>query len=173
MTNREFQVPQHIHRWLLNEIVEGMQKMVLLKLTDHPALETIAVVAVTFCDVLQAKYMTWDKEQDTPRVRAAFNNIMLEESRWPTPAVFFEHLPERPAPKELPSPPMTHEESVEFLKFLKEKKQELQIKTIDRMSREYERRSFKEMEPDPAILAKQEHIRNLAQAAGWGRDVQS
>lgn len=166
----QFRVPQGIERWLLNEIIDGMKDMIIIKLPEHPALETIAVVALKWCETLQFNTV-WDQELDTPRIRCAFKALM-REAKWPSPHRFLEALPPRPQQLELPPPP-THEESLEILEFLKTKKLELQIKTVERQLKQSNRLSYVEVEPDPDILAKQEHIRNLAQTAGWKNNAQS
>lgn len=38
---------------------------------------------------------SWNRDLDEKRIAAAFESMALELKRWPSPAVFFEHLPPR------------------------------------------------------------------------------
>ena len=144
MTKQQFQVPPHIVRWLLNEVVDGLKDLLILKLSDHPAAETITIVAIKWCEILQAQNITWDKDLDTPRIKAAFMTLKQYQTEWPAPRHLLDALPRRPQPKELPPGPITQEEALEIQKILKGHALDLRAKTIDSKIRREKR--LKELE---------------------------
>lgn len=45
----------------------------------------------------------WDQALDGPRFRDAFLTLMAESTQWPTPKLFMESMPPRPAVPALPA----------------------------------------------------------------------
>lgn len=58
----------------------------------------------------KSRALAWDEELDTPRLAAAFRRLTQRLSRWPAPRELMEHLPSRPKPAALPSPPISDEQ---------------------------------------------------------------
>jgi hypothetical protein len=90
--------------WLRSEVASGLQRLVALGLPGQPPAETIALTAATWCEALAGTPISWDAEQDAPRLRAAFAALLPQVERWPAPVALLRNLPPRvPAPT-LPPP---------------------------------------------------------------------
>ena len=103
---------------IYNAIIEGLQKLVALRLRGAPSEAGIVAVAVVWEEAL-THAVDWRKE-DLPRVRYAFSRCYAELNDWPSPRMFLERLPPRPPPPELPSPPVDPIKRAEIRKKLKE-----------------------------------------------------
>lgn len=90
--------------WLHNLLIEGLQLLVVLRLKDTPAADTLVAVANVWIDVLWHSPTRWDEAADTPRMRAGFRALALKADRWPAPAQLLRELPPRAQPTALPAP---------------------------------------------------------------------
>lgn len=90
--------------WLHNLLIEGLQLLVLLRLKDTPAADTLVAVANVWIDVLWHSPTRWDEATDTARLRAAFRAVGLKADRWPAPAQLLRELPPRAELAALPAP---------------------------------------------------------------------
>lgn len=82
-----------------NEIVRGLQKLMMLRLQGAPPEEGIELVAVVWIEALMALPIGWDEQQDQGRIQAAFVKLISDTERWPPPKMLIERLPPRPEPK--------------------------------------------------------------------------
>lgn len=74
--------------------------MYLLSLDGCPAADQTVNTAKLWVRLLWEKPRAgWHEEADSPRLRAAFKSIAESCKRFPSPAVFWEHLPKRQQPK--------------------------------------------------------------------------
>lgn len=78
--------------WLTTEILTGFQKLLCLSLERTPAGEVVPGTVAAWVEALTAGRL-WDEGRDTPRIRAAFLNLMRNAKHWPSPADFREALP--------------------------------------------------------------------------------
>lgn len=90
--------------WLRNEVVSGLQRLLLLNLESGPALDSIEGVAMAWVDACQVWPIAWEREADAPRLRQAFRVLAASCRRWPSPVQLREALPPRQAPPALPRP---------------------------------------------------------------------
>ena len=84
--------------WLHNELLDGLSKLLCLRLDNGPAEDMIEGTAAVWGIALSAG-KAWDEHRDRWRVREGFDLLIGSGlARWPQPAKLMEVLPE---PKEL------------------------------------------------------------------------
>lgn len=88
--------------WLQAEIVEGIQKLMALRLRNTPPGDTLKATAVVWFDVFNSRPITWDQELDTKRIKKGFTELCAYSDSWPSPSEFFRVLPSRPQALLLP-----------------------------------------------------------------------
>lgn len=86
--------------WFTRLIGQCLATVYLLGLDGVPAGENTDKLAAVWVRVLWDKPLHggWIEELDAPRIRAAFAKIAETSKRWPSPAHFWEVLPERARP---------------------------------------------------------------------------
>lgn len=84
--------------WLLDEILAGLQNLIVLNLPNTPPSETIALTAKVWFRALAKKNTAWDFEQDCWRIEAGFDALLPIVRRWPAPYELLEAMPPRPEP---------------------------------------------------------------------------
>lgn len=92
--------------WLLAEVAQGLQRLMLLGLPGTPASETITGTAQVWADAF-AHGRALDQRLDAPRIQAAFRAVAARVERFPPPRVVIDALPARPQPQALPAPQLT------------------------------------------------------------------
>lgn len=107
-------MPTTIH----NAVIEGLQKLVVLRLRNTPAQEAITAVAAVWIEVL-SKHQRW-QEADLARVNAAFASLMATATDWPAPRHFLDHLPPKPKPQSIAPPPPSPEQRAQIEQMLKD-----------------------------------------------------
>lgn len=93
--------------WLVAEMAEGFQRLVLLRLEGSPSADSIPGVAMAWADAMMVVGIAWDEAQDVPRLKMAFRLLSARLDRWPAPKHLLEALPARPEPLKLAAPPAT------------------------------------------------------------------
>lgn len=93
--------------WMVAEMAEGLQRLVLLRLEGAASADSIAGVAMAWADAMMVVGIAWDEAQDVPRLKMAFRLLASRLERWPAPKHLLEALPARPEPRKLPAPPAT------------------------------------------------------------------
>ena len=81
--------------WLQAEIVEGIQKLMALRLRNTSPSDTLKATAVVWFDVFNSRPITWDQELDTKRIKKGFTELCAYSDSWPSPSDFFRALPSR------------------------------------------------------------------------------
>ena len=81
--------------WLQAEIVEGIQKLMALRLRNTPPSDTLKATAVVWHDVFSSRPIAWDQELDTQRIKKGFTELCATSDSWPSPSDFFRVLPAR------------------------------------------------------------------------------
>ena len=102
--------PKPAPQWMLNEVVTGLQQLLLLSLPGTPATETIGGAAQAWANALWYAPNAWDEELDAPRIAAAFRDIAHRLERFPTPKAILEAMPDRPPLPALPEPEISEEQ---------------------------------------------------------------
>lgn len=102
--------PQPAPQWLLSEVSDGLQRLMLLALPGTPAAETIEGTARAWTDAFWYAPTAWDRDLDAPRIAAAFRVIAHRLERFPTPKALLEAMPARPPRPALPEPAISEAE---------------------------------------------------------------
>ena len=86
--------------WFKAQIETSLATLYLLSLDGCPAADQVGNTAKLWVRLLWDKPRNgWHEQADAPRLRKAFASIAETCKRWPSPAVFLEHLPKRDEPK--------------------------------------------------------------------------
>ena len=88
-----------MNRWLQNEILDGLSKLICLRLDNGPAEDMIEGTAAAWGLALSVG-KEWDEERDRWRVQEGFHRLIAAGlTRWPQPGKLMELLPEPKALK--------------------------------------------------------------------------
>lgn len=83
--------------WFTAAVSRGLSTLYLLSLEGCPAADSTKTVGALWAKLLWEKARgNWQEIHDKRRIADAFAAIATDAKRWPTPAVFLEHLPARP-----------------------------------------------------------------------------
>lgn len=80
--------------WMVEEISEGLAKLVALRLDQQPPEDTITATLAVWVEAICAGRV-WSFERDAVRFRRAFLNLECTRTKWPAPRDFLEALPSR------------------------------------------------------------------------------
>lgn len=83
--------------WLDAEIIEGIQRLLILRLKNAPALDTVELFVDTWITVFKNQPIDWHEALDRPRIRAAFLSCMGNTEEFPAPKKVLQYLPARVA----------------------------------------------------------------------------
>ena len=78
--------------WLLDEVLNGLQKMFCLSLDRTPAAEMLPGTAQAWLEAI-TDGKAWQKGRDADRIAAGFRTLARIARRWPAPAEFLDVLP--------------------------------------------------------------------------------
>ena len=90
-------------RWFREAIGDGLQRLLVLRFDNAPALDFLDLTAGVWVDslaggdwdaALNIRY--WDEALDGPRIAAAFMAMARTRSTWPAPRDLLNALPPRP-----------------------------------------------------------------------------
>lgn len=90
--------------WLKNEVIEGLQKLLSLRLKNTPPADVIRGTVEVWTEVLQSRSISWDEELDAKRIKTAFTELCATSDSFPSPSDFLRILRPRMQPKALPAP---------------------------------------------------------------------
>lgn len=110
--------------WLVAEVAEGVQRLLVLRLEGCPPADAVEAVALAWAEALLVRGR-WERQTDAPRIRQAFRSLAAHATRWPAPAQLWEHLPPRPEPPRLDPPPPTPQERARIRAMLQQVRQKL------------------------------------------------
>lgn len=111
--------------WLVAEVAEGIQRLLLLRLEGCPSADAVEAVALAWADAVWVRAGRWTEDQDAPRLRQAFRGLAAHVRRWPAPAEIWEHMPSRHEPLALEPPPPTPEQRARVRELLDQARQRL------------------------------------------------
>lgn len=106
--------------WIADEILEGLEKLMSLRLSFSPAAESLQKTAETWVEVLTPSLGNPIQQIDAPRLRVAFLHLCRTCKKWPSPADLLENLPHRPKLLQVEGPPMTDKQQADGLLHLAE-----------------------------------------------------
>lgn len=78
--------------WLLDEVLNGLQKMFCLSLDRTPAAEMLPGTAQAWLEAI-TDGKAWDEGRDAERIAAGFRTLARIARRWPAPAEFLDVVP--------------------------------------------------------------------------------
>lgn len=113
---------------LQNAIMEGLQRLLVLRLPGSPASDTLTAVAAIWIDALSDRPITWQTDRDLPRIRKSFRVIEGTAEKWPNPAIFMQNLPAVTEPLKL-TPPRDYKIPQEFKDLVNKMKRKQAINT--------------------------------------------
>ncbi|MCL1860683.1 MAG: hypothetical protein FWG52_04005 [Proteobacteria bacterium] len=98
--------------WLRREVMRGLQALIALRIPGAPAADAVALAADVWMAVIEKRMGGADETSGTQRVRRAFLALCERSRKWPTPAEFFDALPDAShfAAKRISAPALTEEE---------------------------------------------------------------
>ncbi|WP_162860579.1 hypothetical protein [Pseudothauera hydrothermalis] len=96
--------------WLVAEVAEGIQRLLVLRLEGCPPADAVEAVALAWADALMVRGGRWEETLDAPRIRTAFRLLCAHAERWPAPTAIWQHMPSRQTPAALPPPAPTPEQ---------------------------------------------------------------
>lgn len=94
---------RNVPAWLEDCVISGLQRLLILRLRNSPANDTINAVADVWLEVFMSA-RCWERERDTPRLSEAFSRINAEVDAWPSPAQVLKALPPLKPQPMLPEP---------------------------------------------------------------------
>lgn len=98
--------------WLENSVIEGLQRLLILRLRNAPANDTVDALLNVWLEVMMSA-QAWDERRDVPRLRTAFMSVASTTDAWPSPAQIIKAMPKpEPQPYLPPPPPTTDPEHV-------------------------------------------------------------
>ncbi|WP_072450777.1 MULTISPECIES: hypothetical protein [Pseudomonas] len=95
--------------WLEREVIAGLMGLVALRLDGAPAADAITLTLDIWLVALK-KAQRWNEEQDSGRVKSAFETLFANCERWPAPASLIRELPVRQGQQTLPKPALTDQQ---------------------------------------------------------------
>ena len=90
--------------WLKNEIVNGLQRLLSLRLRNAPPADTVTATAVVWYETIASRPISWDERLDTKRIKTAFSELCASVDSFPAPAQLLRALPPREPTLSLSAP---------------------------------------------------------------------
>ncbi len=93
-------------QWVREEVSNGVQALIVLRLRNPPAADTIELTMDVWLAAIAHKVSI--EQLDAPRIKEGFRRFFVKAREWPAPAQIIELMPPRK-----PLPAITHEISAE------------------------------------------------------------
>lgn len=90
--------------WMRNEVIEGLQKLLSIRLKNAPPADVIKGTVEVWAECLQSRPIAWDEKLDVKRIKRAFTELCATCDTFPTPNDFLRVLAPREKPLSLPRP---------------------------------------------------------------------
>lgn len=90
--------------WLKNEVIEGIQKLLSIRLKNAPPADVIRGTVEVWTETLISRPIAWNEEMDRKRIKRAFTELCAISEAFPSPSDFLRVLGPREQPKALPEP---------------------------------------------------------------------
>lgn len=95
--------------WLTREVVAGLMGLVALRLDGAPPTDAITHTLDIWLVALK-KRQRWSEDEDSRRLKAAFETLFATCERWPAPARLLQEMSPRIEKRALPRPALTDEQ---------------------------------------------------------------
>lgn len=82
--------------WLDNLITTGIQQLLVLRLKNPPAMDSISSLVLLWIRIFKNQPIVWNEALDAPRIQEAFMRCMASVDSFPTPKQVLDLLPARP-----------------------------------------------------------------------------
>lgn len=83
--------------WAYNQMIDGLQKLLVLRLQGAPPADTINALAAVWEEALTPHTWYW-RDEDKQRLPIAFSRTIQQAERWVQPAQVIKQIPPRPEP---------------------------------------------------------------------------
>lgn len=90
--------PPKMPDWAYNQMIEGLQKLLVLRLQGSPPADTIGALAMVWEEALTPITWAWQPETDGARLPAAFRRLISQAEKWAQPAQLIKQIPPRQMP---------------------------------------------------------------------------
>ena len=88
-------------KFVSDELLTGLQKLMMLRLEGAPPADGIKLTASVWVEAIASVNISWVEQLDKGRITAGFTRLFAEIERWPTPKMLIRCLPPRPEPLKL------------------------------------------------------------------------
>lgn len=85
--------------WVRNQVLDGLSKLLVLRLQGAPPADTVQAVAEVWCEALTPHTWAFVAEYDTQRLPTAFKLLIQQADKWVQPAQLIKLIPPRPEPQ--------------------------------------------------------------------------
>lgn len=128
--------PLKMPDWVFNQMIDGLQKMLVLRLQGAPPADTINALAVVWEEALTPYTWAFEQEIDGVRLPTAFKLLIAQAERWQQPAQLIKLIPPRPERPvagllEMKTPPPTPEQRARAAEYKRQ-----MLANLDRFARQ-------------------------------------
>lgn len=88
--------PRKMPEWAYNQMIEGLQKMLVLRLQGAPPADSAAALAAVWEEALTPHTWAFVQPVDADRLPEAFRRLIRQADRWQQPAQLIRLIPPRP-----------------------------------------------------------------------------
>lgn len=90
--------PPKMPDWAYNQMIEGLQKLLVLRLQGSPPADTISALAAVWEEALTPITWAWQPETDGERLPTAFRQLIRQAEKWAQPAQLIKQILPRNTP---------------------------------------------------------------------------
>lgn len=87
--------PPKMPDWAYNQMIDGLQKLLVLRLQGSPPADTISALAAVWEEALTPITWAWQPETDGERLPIAFRQLIRQAEKWTQPAQLIKQIPPR------------------------------------------------------------------------------
>lgn len=87
--------PLKMPDWAYNQMIDGLQKLLVLRLQGSPPADTISALAAVWEEALTPITWAWQPETDGERLPIAFRQLIRQAEKWMQPAQLIKQIPPR------------------------------------------------------------------------------
>lgn len=143
--------PRKMPDWAYNQMIDGLQKLLVLRLQGAPPADTINALAAVWEEALTPHTWAFVLDMDEQRLPTAFKLLIQQADRWAQPAQLIRLIPPRPMPVvagllEAKKPPPTPEQRAQIAK----NKQQI-MAHLEKISRERSLKPPPQRTPDELL----------------------
>lgn len=87
--------PRKMPDWVYNQMIDGLQKLLVLRLQGAPPADTISALAAVWEEALTPHTWPFDEQLDHNRLPTAFKRVIQHAEKWVQPAQVIREIPPR------------------------------------------------------------------------------